>query len=340
MAFRDIEKIFYDGKVKISYLDKPHMYYARMRVDWDLPVEDKKAWGKASRPKGTTTLIEDTLEKKGLMTWPMGLALGELFGFYNFKNDKGDKMLGFSRGKGTLWGNGRTLALNQEELLPIVKSAAEAWQRKKQKGADIGSVVHDAIEHHITGVAFNMLDVYTSSVAMAEYETDTEKALAMQNITEDVKMAQLAFDQFKKWWAEQKPVLLGVEDLVYSLKYHVSGTFDGRLRMGGKNIIADWKTSNASKSKEAAAPEGVYYTYFIQSAIYAMIWEEMTGEKTDDLLIVSCRKDGGFTAMLASEVGLTVDDCIEWAQAVISAYKFREKTRRELNKRGELLNGK
>jgi len=64
----------------------------------------------------------------------------------------------------------------------------------------------------------------------------------------------------------------------------------------------------------------------------------MTGEKTDDLLIVSCRKDGEFTAMLASEVGLSVDDCIEWAQAVISAYKFREKVRRELNKRGELLN--
>src|SRR5487761_1090988 len=104
MAFKDIEKIFYDGKVKINYLDKQHMYYARMRENWDLPVEDKKAWGKASRPKGTTTLLEDTLEKKGLMTWPMGLALGELFGFYNFKNDKGDKMLGFSRGKGTLWG--------------------------------------------------------------------------------------------------------------------------------------------------------------------------------------------------------------------------------------------
>jgi len=320
------------------------MYYARMRVDFDLPVEDKKAWGKASRPKGTTTLLEDTLEKKGLMTWPMGLALGELFGFYNFKSDRLDeegkpiKMLGFSKGKGTLWGNGKLLSLSSEEALPVIKSASEAWQRKKKKGADIGSVVHDAIEHHVTGKAFNILDIYTSSVVMAEYETEDEKALAMASITEDVAAAELAFGRFKKWWAEQKPVLLGVEELVYSMKYHISGTFDGRLRMGGKNIIADWKTSNASKSKEAAAPEGVYYTYFIQSAIYAMIWEEMTGEKTDDLLIVSCRKDGEFTAMLASEVGLSVDDCIEWAQAVISAYKFREKVRRELNKRGELLN--
>lgn len=340
MAFKDIEKIFYGGKVKINYLDRPHMYFARMRVDWDLDEKNVKAWGKATRPKGTTTLLEDTLEKKGLMTWPMGLALGELFGFYNFTNDKGDKMTGFSRGKGTMWGNGVTKAVKQEDLLPIVLSASQAWQRKKKKGADIGNVVHDAIEHYIKGEAFNMLDVYTANVAMAEYETEDEKAQAMANILEDVKMANLAFDQFKKWWLEHRPTLLGAEELVYSLEYHVSGTFDGRLLMNGKKIVADWKTSNASSSREAAAPEGVYYTYFIQSAIYAMIWEEMTGEKTDDLLIVSCRKDGGFTAMLASEVGLSVDDCITWAKAVIAAYKYRDQVRKALLKRGDELNGK
>jgi hypothetical protein len=341
MAFHDINKVFYNGEKKIIYLDKPHMYFVQDRINWDLPVDDAKAWGKKTRPKGTTTLLDDTLEKKGLMTWPLGLALGELFGFYNFKNNEGEKMIGFSKGdqpnglKGTIWGMHPGDGDYQEQLLPLIKSASEAWQRKKQKGADIGSVVHSAIEHFITGKPFNVLNEYTSSVMAAEYETPAEKDTAVANIPEDVEQAEKALKQFKKWWSDKKPTLLGTEDLVYSKRWNVAGTYDGRLMMDGKMIIADWKTSNASTSREACAPQGVYYTYFIQSAIYAMIWEEMTGELADDLLIVSCRKDGEFDTKLASEVGLSVEDCILWAKSVISCYRFREIVRKNLWEQGK-----
>lgn len=356
MAFRDITKVLYDGKIKLDYKDKAHRYYVRTREDWDLPEDDAKAWSKIIYPKGTTTLLGDTLEKKGLMTWPLGLAMRELFGFYDFKNDNGEKMTGFSKGVGTL----RTLGTlpNDEELIPIVKSAADAYLRKQKQGADIGSVVHDAIEHYVLAnpnnpdkepslIPFDIAEQYMWNIKEALTDVDSpEYDKAMEQFPEEVEMAKKAFEQFVKWWDETKPILYGAEDLLYSMEHNVCGTYDGDLGIRreyhpmaelfpDKEIIrctSDWKTSNASKSKDAASPEGVYYSYFIQLAIYELCRREMGFPPADDLLTVSARKDGGFSLVYASELGLTVQDCIDWAVAVITCYKLMDKTKQGLLK--------
>lgn len=335
MAFKDITKIMYDGSIRVEYKDKAHRYYVYPRVDWDKPEDDKKAWGKNLYAKGTTTLLDDTLEKKGLMTWPMGMALKELFGFYNFEGDDGEKRTGFQKGVGTMWEDGKTLALDQETLLPIVKSASEAWIRKRQKAADIGSVVHDAIEHFVLGQEFSILDSYTAAVNEADYDSEEAKQAAIEQIPEDVEQAEIAFGRFIQWWESKKPKLVGAEEIVYSKEHNICGTYDGFIVLDGKRILCDWKTSNASKSKAAAMPQGVGYTYFIQSAIYAIALREMRNEQIDDLMIVSVRKDGGFNTICASELGLTVDDCINWALAVIQCYRFMDKTKRALIARGD-----
>lgn len=353
MAFKDITKVLYDGKIKLDYKDKAHRYYARPRVDWEKPEDDPKAWGKIMYPKGTTTLIGDTLEKKGLMTWPMGLALRELFGFYDFEGDSG-RMTGFSKGVGELWEDGKLKALTQEELLPLALSASKAWQRRQKKGADIGTVVHDAIEHYITGEPFDIAEQYNWNIKEAfplpeqgeEDKFEAERNLAFEEFDADVECAKLAFEQFVKWWTETKPTLHAAEDLLYSMEHNVCGTFDGDISVKGEHhpvykdkefvrCTADWKTSNASKSKSAAMPEGVNYQYFVQSAIYEMIRREMNKEPADDLLIVSARKDGGFSLVYASEVGLTVEECIDWAKAVILCYRLAEKTKSGLLKHAE-----
>lgn len=361
IAFKDITKVLYDGKVKLDYKDKAHRYYVRFRENWDLPEDDAKAWSKIVYPKGTTTLLGDTLEKKGLMTWPLGLAIRELFGFYDFKSDEGNQMTGFSKGVGTMWEDGKTKSLTQEELLPIVKSANSAWQRKQQKGADIGSVVHDAIEHYVLGntnnpdlpsieAVFDIAEQYMWNIKEAITDIDSpEYDRAMAEFESDVAMANKAFEQFKLWWDEVKPVLYGAEDLLYSLEHNVCGTYDGDIGVPitahpvpelfeGKDIVrctSDWKTSNASSSKDAAAPEGVYYSYFIQLAIYELCRREMGFEPADDLLTVSARKDGGFSLIYASELGLTVQDCIDWAVAVITCYRFMDKSKKGLLERAE-----
>jgi hypothetical protein len=339
MAFKDIVQYMYGDSIKIDYKDKAHRYYAYPRVNWEVPVTDKKAWGKNLYAKGTTTLLDDTLEKKGLMTWPMGMALGELFGFYNFEGDNGDKMLGFSKGKGTMWQDGKTLSVDQETLLPIVKSASEAWIRKRQKGADIGSIVHAAIEAYIKAYPndfnFNILVEYTKAVNEADYDSDAAKEAAIEQVVEDVAQAELAFNRFVQWWEDKEPELVNAEEILYSKNHNICGTYDGLVRLNDKLVMMDWKTSNASKSRAAAMPQGIGYTYFIQDAIYELCRREMGEDPADDLGVVSVRKDGGFNVILASELGLTVEDCIAWAEAVIACYRFMDKTKKALIAKGD-----
>lgn len=389
MASKDMSVVMYDGAIRLNYIDKSHYYSVQERENWELPEDDTKAWGKKKRPRGTTTLLDMTLEKKGLMTWPMGMALDELFGFYNFYVEKTDedgnvvydkktnepvlvKRIGFRKELGTMWigpsDEGRkTVSLDEEQLLPIVKSASENYLRKQKKGADIGSVVHEAIEHFvrmnpgelapvvdeesedgspkldadgnaimelppIIPSGFDIGEQYMWNIKENEqnYQTPAEYDKALEEFPNDLAMAETAFSQFVSWWTNTRPKLLGAEDLIYSRAHHISGTFDGLIKINGKVVLADWKTSNASKSKLAAMPEGIGYSYFIQSAIYAMAWAEMGNGLVDDLLIVSCRKDGGFTTIYASDLGLSVQDCMNWAKAVIACYKFADQTRNNL----------
>jgi hypothetical protein len=367
MAFKDITKVLYDGKIKLDYKDKAHRYYARPRVNWDLPEDDPKAWGKIMYPKGTTTLIGDTLEKKGLMTWPLSLAIRELFGFYDFKTEEGERLIGFSKEKavdeesgevketgrfvGTMWNDKDPKQIgpfSAEEAKKIVRSANAAWQRRQKKGADIGSVVHDAIEHFIKNQDFDIAENYAWNIKETDYENEADKVLAMEEFDLDVAMAKKAFLRFQKWWLTLNPELHSAEDILYSLEHNTCGTYDGDFSMLRERhplphlfetdklrITADWKTSNASASKEAAAPEGVYYNYFVQLGIYELMRREMGFPPADDLLTVSARKDGEFSLVYASELGLTVDDCINWAECVIRCYQFADKSKKALTLHGE-----
>ncbi len=387
MAFKDISKVLYNGSIKIDYKDKAHRYYVRHRLNYDMNPDNPKAWSKIVYPMGTTTLIGDTLEKKGLMTWPMGLALGELFGFYDFKTNDGEQKTGFTKNKGTLWGDGHLLHVDKDTALPLILSASKAWQRKQAKGADIGSVVHDAIEHYVLANPnvlepvvddngepvidangqpktvmpapgrpshFDIKEQYMWNIKEAITDVESpEFARAMDDFDHDTDCAQKAFDEFKKWWDTTRPALYGAEDLLYSKEYNVSGTYDGDIGIPvmfhpradlfpNKEFVrctTDWKTSNASSSKDAAAPEGVYYSYFIQLAIYELMRREMGMPPADDLLTVSARKDGGFSLVYASELGLTVDECLEWAKCVITCAVLAKKTKKALLEHAEPKEG-
>lgn len=323
MAFRDSVTVMYDGSVRITYKDGPHAYYKQERINYNLPEDDEKAWGAKDRPKGTTTLLGDTLEKKGLMTWPMGVALRELFGFYDFEPEEGRRLTGFSKGKGTFW----QATPSADELLPLVLSASKAWQRRQKSGADIGTLVHDAIEQYITGSPIELtLEKYQSGQV---FENDDEKIEWLKTAEAELNMAKIAYVRFCDWWMETNPTLISTEQVVYSKEFDISGAYDSLLEIDGRIIVEDHKTSNASAS--AGAPDGVYYSYFIQSAIYAICLLEMgVVERIDDLMIVSVRKDGGFAAIMASDVGLTMDEALDWAKAVIKCYRLMDKTKRGL----------
>lgn len=351
MAFKDITKVLYDGTIKIDYKDKAHRYYIRERKlaedgTFLLPEDNPKAWDKVLKGvRGTTTLLGDTLEKKGLQRYPLTKAMMYMFQFYEFTDDEGEKKIGYSKkGFGSFWEDpldidnpeGKMKQFTREEALEHLSYGAKADLRWTQKGADIGSVVHDAIEHHVKGIkGFDIAEEYRKSMEAATYESERAKKQAEDECEADTKMAIEAFKSFTVWWKSSKIELLGAEDLIYSKQYRISGTFDGLLRVPGKGVVlADWKTSNASQSKDACMLEGVNYTYFLQSAIYAMAWQEMGNHQIDDLLIVSCRKDGGFSTIFASDLGLTVEDCINWAKAVIVCNRMMVRSKTALWEHG------
>lgn len=336
--------MLYDGTIKINYTDKTHRYQARERLldesgTFLLPEDKPKGWGKALYPKGTTTLLGDTLEKKGLQRYPLTKALMYMFQFYEFTDDDGEKKMGYSKkGFGSFWGeDDKLIPYTRDEAIDVISYGSKADLRWTQKGADIGSVVHDAIEHYVKNQEFDIRNQYLASMEDATYESDKAYEQAKAEADADIDMALLAFASFKTWWDNSGIELMGAEDLIYSKKYNICGTFDALLRVPGKGVVlTDWKTSNASTSKSAGMPEGINYQYFIQSAIYAMAWEEMGREKIDDLAIVSCRKDGGFTTIFASDIGLTVEECYNWVRAVIISMKMMNKTKDALWTHGEL----
>lgn len=323
MAFKDLTVDLYDNQIRIEYKDAAHRYYRRNRLGSGL-------YGPAVLTRGVTTMMDNVLEKKSLMTWPMGVALRELFGFYDFDGDNG-RVTGFSKGVGALWdvldGQRHLRPLSEPEALTAVLDASKGWTRKQRKGADIGSIVHDAIEHHIKGQPFSIAGTYRENFNLKVFENDQDRERELKQIDSDVEKAEMALGAFKQWWAKTSPELLGAEDLVYSLEMDYCGTFDALLRINGKVVLCDWKTTNASKK---IAPQGVYYSYFLQLGAYASAWQEMGNGKIDDLLVVSARKDGGFDTKLASEIGLSVEDCIKAWRALFELYKFITSTNRKL----------
>lgn len=327
MAFKDSLQVLYDGSIRLEYKDKIHRYYVKPRIDFGRDESDPKAWGKVLYPSGVTTVISNTLEKDGLKTWTVAVCLKELFGYYEFEDEKGEKKKGFRKDGGTILGETHLNKLHRDELLALVESASSAWVREQKKGADIGSVTHNAIEQYFLGNEFSIKDNYLADI-------DTKDKEAVDKAMAEIDMANLAYGAFTTWWADTSEVkeVVGVEQILYSKELNMAGTYDGLLKIDGRLLVCDWKTTKASV--RAGAPQGIYYTYFCQLAFYEIMRREMGFEPADDLMALSFRKDGKFNVLKASDLGLTVEDCIEYAIAVYTAYEYMKEIKSNLIRLG------
>lgn len=319
MAFKDLETLLYDGTVKLTYMDKAHRYDVSFLKDGE--------WTKPYRPASVTGAKDATLEKAGLQMWPLGLALKHLFGYYNFTNDKGEKMIGFSNDVGVMWGIDLANGVDKTVITQHCTDAYLASTKEKQKGADIGSMVHDAVEQYINGTPFEItVERYGQGLV---HEDEKAKAAWEEKAPGEVEMANVAFSAFKAYWDKLGATVEMAEQIVYSKELDLAGTFDYLLNIPGKGrVLADLKTTNASV--RGGAPQGVYYDFMIQLGMYASVLTEMGYETPDDLLIISARKDGGFNAVYASDIGLTVEECMDWGDAVATCYQLMKRTKKAL----------
>lgn len=178
--------------------------------------------------------------------------------------------------------------------------AKGAHIKRRDSGASTGTIVHSHVERLL--------------VNPNDYITDKD----------DSSEVVLAVHGFIDWQKINKPTVIAVEQIVYSHTHSYAGTFDSILKIGDKVYLCDLKTTNASRS----APKGVYSEYFIQLGAYLYAYDEQReyelahgGTKLiaiDDLMIISCKKDGKVDTCTASELHITPEECKEmWLSTLL-----------------------
>lgn len=140
------------------------------------------------------------------------------------------------------------------------KDAIENWRLKvgEEKANEIrenGSKVHRQVEDFIDG--------NTVENPLKEF------LLLKENLLEDLVTNKN---------------ILSKEQIVYSDKHQYAGRIDCLCKINFKPTILDWKTSTRKKKREWLDD------YFVQTAAYAIAWEEMTDEKIHKLAIAIATK--------------------------------------------------
>jgi hypothetical protein len=233
------------------------------------------------QPKiGVTTILGKVLAKPQLMLWPLNMAIAYMREHIDYTETY----------------TGRDIEL-------LLESAYKAHSVRRDKGSDTGSIVHDLAEKRLQGHTFTIKEI--------------------ADLPSEVALALGAFEGFM---SKAKPKTIATEQIVYSPTLGYAGTYDSILEIDGKIYLVDLKTTNAGRS----APAGVYPENFLQLGAYAYAYEEQRLyekgigvtklKELDDLMIISAKKDGKLHTKTASELGLSLLDCIVAWEHVVSVY--------------------
>lgn len=165
----------------------------------------------------------------------------------------------------------------------------------------------------------------------SEAHAMVEQFLKDETVQEGSKEATSAYKAFVKWFEDNSPDILGVEEVIYSEDFGYAGTYDCMLRIEGITYLCDLKTTNPSRD----APNGVYAENFIQLGAYALAHNEQRKVDTDlaeinDLMVISAKKNGVLDIVKASDLGLAVDDCSRIFKLVLGLYGFMQTTTNKL----------
>ena len=76
-----------------------------------------------------------------------------------------------------------------------------------------------------------------------------------------------------------------LEKAIYSKRLSLAGTVDCIAEYDGKLSIIDFKTASRKRDE-------INENYLIQATFYSIAWEERTGEKIDQIAILTVTEDG------------------------------------------------
>lgn len=153
------------------------------------------------------------------------------------------------------------VALDEVEIVDLLKKAQFAHRDKKDSAGTIGSLVHDWCERHIQAIL-------------------EERAGPAMPSNPSVLHGVNAFLQ---WERDHKVEYIFSERKVVSIKHWFAGTLDILAVVDGKLTLVDLKTSG-----------GVYEEYWLQTAGYCIAFhEEHPDERIEQRLILHLDKETG-----------------------------------------------
>lgn len=179
-------------------------------------------------------------------------------------------------------------AFNDLWLTTTADQAKNAHNNHSQRAKDIGHVVHSMIEQYLK--------------AEIDGSGQADKVTTIDGV--DMKAALNLLVAFRDWYDSSGLTVVGSEKVVYSVEHEYCGTFDCMFEdKDGRIILGDVKTTKRTLD----AQKGVYAEYVAQLGAYAQAWEEETGRKVHDLIVLNPDKTyGEMVAVRLSELGISV----------------------------------
>ncbi len=155
------------------------------------------------------------------------------------------------------------------------------------------------------------------------------KKISMPTDPEALKVVESVASALDKFMADWEPELVEVEKVLYSKIHNFAGTADFVAKIKDKLVLGDWKTTNTSRYN----PDGLYANYFAQLGGYCIAYEEMTGEKVQELWAVNLPKDGGeYKLKRLEDLGQTIADCKMYFLTLKHAHEINQKFEWSLTK--------
>lgn len=168
----------------------------------------------------------------------------------------------------------------------VLEEARNAYAKKRDKAADLGTAVHEEIEQFIK-CRMNGIDWFTENPQV---------------------------QHFKDWADKYKVEFIASEEQVYSEKLFVAGTYDFACIIDGRKYLGDLKTAN-----------GLYPEYFYQCAAYRMMAEEMGQTDFKGSILVRIGRDGKFNEDEDVIISENYEDEKEAFLSALKLYRITER---------------
>ena len=108
----------------------------------------------------------------------------------------------------------------------------------------------------------------------------------MQNIKQEYGVTAAGLFELMQPELDHIDNIMAIEEQIYSAKLEIAGTTDCVAEFDGMLSIIDFKSSTWMKDEESIKD------YLIQATFYSVAWEELTGQKIEQIVIIMASEDG------------------------------------------------